>query len=230
MLDFFAQSVRTHRDIFLRHPSAFRLLVASLRSKSLRSRACGWTGINFSGEGIKEKENLSSDPEKLLTLFSQDSRTWPEHLQNVMMDYGIENTMNAESIRTVTATRAFQNAQLAVARDKDMYKLGCTIADLILTTEYSVVEGEFRGTDGRSLDVGLPYKRWMESLPAAAKVVRAKGTPRDLDRADILDVKYLITRQRPPACQAFADKCIARNPTIGFFYYARFVFPLFIPL
>lgn len=206
----------------MRNPSAFRLLVASLRSNDVRTRVTAWSGIYSSGLSIKEADNLRVDPRRLLGIFSKPSPTWPEHIVDVFANYGAANTLNTESLRTVKATGEFQKAMMTLVQDRDMYKFGCTLADLVLTTEYSVAEGKFADEGGRSdFDLGLPFVSWVDSLREAAKVVRAHGTPKDLDRADILDAKFFISRHRNDECRAFADKCIARNPTIGFLYYAR---------
>ncbi|KXN92527.1 hypothetical protein AN958_05382 [Leucoagaricus sp. SymC.cos] len=86
------------------------------------------------------------------------------------------------------------------------------------------MEGSFQFQDpvtGRwETDAHLPFKMWTDSLPLCAKALRAKRKPQDLDLADIVEIKYCITRQNYRDAVVIAMKAIERNPHQGYWYYA----------
>ncbi|CAA7261151.1 unnamed protein product [Cyclocybe aegerita] len=61
---------------------------------------------------------------------------------------------------------------------------------------------------------------WIDSLPIAAKAIRDKGKLEELDFADILDIKYMIAKERNADVFQLAKKAIKRNPEQAYFYYA----------
>lgn len=96
---------------------------------------------------------------------------------------------------TLRAMRDFQVAMNRVAQDKDLYKLGITLAELILRTEFAISDGgwnvidELTGQREKSPDIGLPFTMYMDALPHCAKAIRAKGVASEKDLADILECK-----------------------------------------
>ena len=69
-------------------------------------------------------------------------------------------------------------------------------------------------------DTDLPFNWWSEGLPYCSKALHEKGSPSDLDMADIIDIKHFIIRRRIPELVEFAKKVVKRNPQVTYFYYA----------
>ena len=61
---------------------------------------------------------------------------------------------------------------------------------------------------------------WTDALPHCARALRARGTPADLDMADVLDLKFYIIRSRIPDAIAHGQRAIERNPDLAYAYYA----------
>ncbi|OBZ78395.1 hypothetical protein A0H81_02619 [Grifola frondosa] len=118
-----------------------------------------------------------------------------------------------------------QRAMMRCAQDHDLYALGKTLSQLILRTEFSILEGGFQTLDERTgqyeiRDLGLPFQMWTDALPHCAKALRVRGSPADLDMADIVELKFLIIRQRIPEAVELGQRAVERNPKLAYAYYA----------
>jgi hypothetical protein len=69
------------------------------------------------------------------------------------------------------------------------------------------------------MDVGLPFRMWSDALPHCATAIRDRGLPAQVDLADILDMKFLIMRQRIPEAVKIANTALKRNPDFAYAYY-----------
>ena len=75
-------------------------------------------------------------PNKLINTLQGD---FPDHLQDVMMDYGLPR----DAYLTIHSVRDYQNAMMVSTRDCDLYTLGLKLTELILRNEFSIAEGGF---------------------------------------------------------------------------------------
>ncbi|THH05479.1 hypothetical protein EW146_g9890 [Bondarzewia mesenterica] len=201
------------------NPSAINLLVACMRNIDIRTRAAGLSGILRLYILDSEKEITVMDPTKYIDAVK---RRWPDHLTDVLMDYGM---MRTETFILLGTMRDFQKAMMQIVQDHDFYGLGLKLAEYILRTEFSVSQGAWQVQDPRTgkmtVDsMGLPFTMWVDALPHCAKALRARGSFGELDKADIIDLKFLITKARHADARAMASKCIERSSRVGFFYYA----------
>ena len=110
------------------------------------------------------------------------------------------------------------------AQDRDLYKLGHTIARLIPRNEFSISEGGFQAINkftGKPefADVGLPFKMWVDALPVCAKAIRERGKPGEEDFADMLDMKFFVLRSRISEAIVIAKRGVERNPKLPYPYY-----------
>lgn len=108
-----------------------------------------------------------------------------------------------ETFMTALAMRDFQTAMSQVLRDKDMYKLGRKLAELVIRTEFSMGDGRFEAEGeprGTVFNVGLPFTYFSDALPAGAKAIRAGGVAMEQNLADILDCKYALLHRTRRAC------------------------------
>jgi hypothetical protein len=55
--------------------------------------------------------------------------------------------------------------------------------------------------------------------PLAAKAIREKGTAEEAHLADIIDLKFLVMRQRIPDAVSHARAVIERDPEVAYYYY-----------
>ena len=103
--------------------------------------------------------------------------------------------VRADAFQTATCMRRFQETMLALVQDHDFVRHGRALAELVLSTEYSVpAEGGFQVEDPRTgrrvFDAcGLPFVMWIEALPYCAGRLRETGAKGDADLADILELK-----------------------------------------
>ncbi|KAK0442095.1 hypothetical protein EV421DRAFT_594135 [Armillaria borealis] len=206
-------------DAFKQTPSALNFLVAGLRSADWAFRCTCLGGVIRFHRHEAEGDTRDMDPNKFMAAIS---RRFPSHINDVLLAYGPEQ---CETYMTLKATRDFQDAMMKCAQDHDLYRLGLSIAPIILRTEYSVANGMFESenpiTGQREIvDIGLPFTMWGDSLPHCAKAIRAKGNPSEADIADILDVKYFIMKARLPEAVRLAQESLKRNPHCAYYHYA----------
>ncbi|KAG6370757.1 hypothetical protein JVT61DRAFT_10959 [Boletus reticuloceps] len=200
----------------LTFPDMIDFLIAYIRSADMHSR------FYALGAVIRlhspKPERLVSDPYALIAAVK---RGLPDHLTDILLDYG---PMRCESSLILQSFADYQKAMMQCAQDRDMYKLGLTLAELIPRNEYSISEGGFQAINERTgraelMDVGLPFKMWVDALPICAKVIREKGKAGEEHLADMLDMKFFVIRSRIPEAIMIAKKGIERNPKLPYPYY-----------
>lgn len=204
---------------FYSNPSAISLLVAGLRSKDWTFRCTCLGGLIRLHRKNAEDDTRVMDPNKLM---DSVERGFPPHISEILMNYGIKI---CETTVTVQTSVEFTKAIMACAQDHDLYRLGLTIADCILRTEFSVPQGMFQSQNPRTgemetVDVGLPFMRWDDSLPHCASAIRARGKPSEMDKADILDIKYRIMKGQLSSAFDMARRSLVRNPHCAYYQYA----------
>lgn len=199
-------------------PSMLTLLVACLRSTDITSRSNALGGLIRLVAEESEQDQLHFDPYRIMGAVQ---RGFPPHLSDLLMDYGPHR---CDTTLTLKTSADYQRAMMRTAQDRNFVSLGRTLAELIERTEFSISEGTFQveGRGGRmeTMDLGLPFKMWTDALPHCAKALRARGTAADLDTADVLELKFLIIRQRIPEVVALGHRATARNPDLAYAYYA----------
>ncbi len=206
---------------FTSNPSALNFLLACSRSPDIQTRGHAVNGILRLAVKGSEPDNIIWDPQRLMTAMRQ---RMPDHLFDAVMDFGSMD--QSEMFKIVLGLRQFQGAMMQAVEDRNLFDLGMKISDLVLQTEYSVVDGMFESEvastgERDNYNFGLPFRNWADSLPHCAKALRAGGDPSLLDRADILDLKYMIRKRRTAEAQELALKALERNPNVPFFHYVR---------
>ncbi|KAF9226356.1 hypothetical protein BS17DRAFT_801007 [Gyrodon lividus] len=200
------------------YPAMIEFLAACLRVSDLSIR-CSALGALLRLNGLcSEQDQRFNDPNKLIAAVR---RGFPDHLIDVGMDYG---SMRCDSPLTLRSVGDYQKAMMQCAQDRDLYRLGLALAELITRNEFSIGEGGFQVLNEHTgkpefMDVGLPFKMWTDALPHCANAIRAKGRAQELDLADMIDMKFFIVRSRIPEATALAKKSIQRNSKFPYFYY-----------
>lgn len=167
---------------------------------------------------VPESEKMVSDPHALLAAVQ---RGLPDHLNELLMDYGLAR---CESLLTLRSSAEFQKAMMQCLQDRDLYKLGLTLAELIPRNEFSISEGGFQAINERTgraelADVGLPFKMWIDALPLCAKSIRERGKAGEEDLADMLSMKFFVICSCIPEAIVIAKAAIERNPMLPYPYY-----------
>ncbi len=198
-------------------PGLTALTAAFLRSKKINIRATAMGGLLRLPIAECEQDAMHFDPNGLMAAAAAGP---PDHLLDIAVDYGVDRLdlhvmLKAMGVYTDAISRAMQ--------DRDMYALGKKLVDLTQRAEYVIAEGGWQSADGRvfgAAELGnAPFTRWTDALPLCANALRAKGGKDDLDAADILDMKFLIIRQRLPEAIALGNAAIKRNPRLAYAYY-----------
>ncbi|KAK7047902.1 hypothetical protein VNI00_006230 [Paramarasmius palmivorus] len=204
------------------HKSTVHFFLAGLRNKNWEFRCQCLSGIIRMHLHEDEDDMHLFDPNIYLQLAK---KRWPDNLADVFSDYGQART---DMYIRMTTQRDFQNALMKVASSRDLYAFGLSLYELIMRTEWAIADGFFQEQDPRtgqlkmidSSALGLPFQRYPDALPHCAKAIRAKGKPEELDKADVLDIKYLIMKQRTREAADMARNSLQRNPDFAYYHYA----------
>ncbi|KAJ7089251.1 hypothetical protein B0H15DRAFT_840062 [Mycena belliarum] len=199
-------------------PSAVKFLVAGLRSKDWIFRCTCLGGLFLLHREEAESDQRLLDPTKMMMAMSRPA---PPHLNAILSSYGFQQ---CESYLTMKTANDFQTAMMDCIRTRDLYSLGILLAEFILRTEFSISEGYYEtdnpGTGRReNMDLGLPFTMWSDALPHCARAIRANGVPAEADMADVVEMKFLIMKQRIPDAVKIANVALKRNPDFAYAYY-----------
>ncbi|CCM00720.1 uncharacterized protein FIBRA_02760 [Fibroporia radiculosa] len=128
-------------------PSVVSFLVACLRSNDVTTRCSALGGLFRLIIHDSEEDRRLYDPQRIMAAVQ---RGFPENLQDIMVDYGLQRCDLTLILKTAGA---YQKAMMKCAQGKDLYALGKSLADFILCTEFSIAEGMFQALNERT---GLP--------------------------------------------------------------------------
>lgn len=202
----------------LAYPAVVDFLIASIRSPDLHSRFYALGAVIRLHKSSSDPEIMFNDPS---TLMAAMQRGLPDHLAQLLINYG---TARCDSTLTLRSVTEYQKAMIDCLHHRDLYKLGLALAELIPRNEFSINEGGFQAVNpstGKSefISGGLPFTMWADALPLCAKEIRQRRRSNEEDLADMLDLKFLVIRSRLPEAIALAKKSIERNPKFPYFYY-----------
>jgi hypothetical protein len=192
---------------------ALDFLVSGLRVSDLRTRADTLLGLLTFHIHHHVEDPRHLDPRKLLA----GAPNLPSHLQAALVAYGMER---CSFVTLMRAAAQFQKAQMKAAQTRDFFELGLEIGKLITLTENSVSDGYLGDANGDSLDVGLPYKTSMGSLPVAAAALRQRDPVKYADIADMIDIKYLMSQRNYSKMRKTCEAAMKRS-THAYWYYMR---------
>lgn len=204
---------------FKAYPAAISFMTAGIRSKDWVTRSACLGGLIRLYRTESEPDQSTFDA---MGFVNACQRQIPAHINAVLMAYG---PMRCEIYVTTSCINEFQKAMFEVAGTHDLYKLGLKQANLILKSEWSVLNGTLQrqnpqtGEFVQHSDAGLPFTWWRDSLVHAAKAIRDKGKPNELDYADILEMKATIQQNRTDDAIVLAEEALKRNPEQAYFYY-----------
>ena len=224
-------AVNTITDIFRHSNPSHNLIIHGLPTLMLGARVCPWDMIDDMALTLQlfcamtRSENISLRcsatwvllgvyPRELEkgapSLFSPLRFTlegFPADLRAVMDEYGLER---CETTLLRRCTKLFIDLLWNFLDDQNLFKFGTKMANILIHGRYFYDDGDIPDY----AESNLPFDDWVECMPAAAKVLRQHphGGAVDLDRADVLDLEYLIMGKPHEEVEAFARNVMARNP------------------
>ena len=207
-------------DIASKHPDLLNFLAACLRCEDLSVR-CDATSAFFHLHHHDAKADTTTlDPRRVLESYERGAFRRPR-IEDAIVDYGFQDT---DIFNTILAARTFQSAMTKAVETQNLVDLGRTLARLVVQTEFSITDGYYQTINERTgkmetIDTGLPFTRWRDSLPPCAEALEATGYASDIDMADILQIKYLIMTRNLKEAILRAKAAIERSPQIPYFYY-----------
>ncbi|KAF7300075.1 SET and MYND-domain-containing protein 3 [Mycena kentingensis (nom. inval.)] len=180
-------------------PPMVNLLIAGLRAKDWLFRTRCLSGLVTFVVPYTQRDMRMQNPLQVI-----QAGNAPAPLRAKMEAFGIER---CDSHKAKTSNREFQR----VVEGGEFYEGGKTIAELILRTENAFIDAmrPFAG-GGRTSDV----------LLKCANTIREKGVASEANLADILELKYLILRQRYTEAADIARRALKRDPDFAYAYYA----------
>ncbi|TCD65202.1 hypothetical protein EIP91_002988 [Steccherinum ochraceum] len=195
-------------------PPLVSLMAASLRVNDISVRCTAVVAFIRINQDGSEEENRHFDFHALMDTLQR--RRFPDNISDVMRDYG---TSQCETWLLARTAQDQSNAAMNVVKDRDLHAYGNALAEIIVRTEFSVSNEEVPAYFSPEQ---LPFKTWSDALPLCAKALRnaRDATSLDLDKADILDIKFFLVRARIPEAIVHAERAIKRNPHVAYFYYA----------
>ncbi|TFK71918.1 hypothetical protein BDN72DRAFT_837124 [Pluteus cervinus] len=205
-VDLLARATMNARPIFACNRSLLNFVVAGLRSEAWVMK-----GICMSGLTRFFRDVAGNDYPVTPVMIVLGGGDLPDSVATALSSYGRDRT---EIFMTSRAWTEFHVAMITYKKDRNLCSLGRKIADVIMLTEFSIPQGSF------SREEGFPFTIWVDALPHCANALRQTGKPEDLDIADILDIKFHISRAQPTDVVQAAKKGLDRNPRCAYFYYA----------
>ncbi|KAJ3776438.1 hypothetical protein FB446DRAFT_682836 [Lentinula raphanica] len=190
-------------SVFRSEPDLDMFLVAGLKSKNwgMRGTCLG---------AIIRSHIMGSPPDVPTPGFLQPApiERWPSHLGQILKQYGLSRCFLTQQ---TDISYALMGIITSSHRTRDYYALGVKLADLTLVTEYSLPASPF-----------FPVE---EIVPRCVQELRAKGTPADTNRADVLEMKLLIRLQDWHGVKTRGPQIVARNSKSAFVFYTLSLTP-----
>ncbi|KAI1782469.1 hypothetical protein LXA43DRAFT_1103982 [Ganoderma leucocontextum] len=196
------------------------LLVSFLRSKDIGTRALALVGIfNLSRAGMEpDRQNLQLGD---LGNALRGTIPQPEVFADVPRREFLQSLSNSHAMNLYRASRVYLSAMTQAAHDHDFYTLGHTLSKLF-QQPLLTVEGSWRQFEeevGVPSSSASPFTLCSDTLPECARALREKGAPSDLAAADVIEMKFLIMRDRLAEAIVYATEVLERAPRMVFAYY-----------
>ncbi|KAF7308188.1 hypothetical protein HMN09_00666600 [Mycena chlorophos] len=205
--------------------SMVELLVAGLRYNRWFDRTRCLSGLLIHVIPQAAFDLRTMDPTKVVQCIAGIAHA-PACVRETMHAWGLQRT---GSYRMVASNREFAAALGAgYASGGGMYEAGKKIAELIVGTENAFFDGFFPVKNPANAQMMLPgggsspsssVQFWSDTLPICARAIREKQIASETHLADILELKFLLMRQRYPDAVDLAQRALRRNPDFAYPYY-----------
>ncbi|KAG9043260.1 hypothetical protein FS837_009826 [Tulasnella sp. UAMH 9824] len=205
-------TIDKQQDI-LESPEALRCLVGHLRHPELTTRIEAFRALLTMHRGCP-KETIMVDPHRVM--MAREQLKDDDQYNKAFFDTGPYNMLLTTFL---TCMIDYQKAMMQNVQDRDMLSLGKKLYALLLRSEWSIGDGEFRDDRNKPItDLGLPYVNWLEALPLCVAALRAQD-PKS-EAAAILEMKYEIKHRRFAKVHKLAKAWLDVNEKCSYCYYA----------
>ncbi|KAJ7187172.1 hypothetical protein C8R46DRAFT_1059071 [Mycena filopes] len=207
ILDFCSHATPYYPSVFSSFPDVVDFLVACTRAQDLWAR-------NAALRSLKTMHPRENKPPVWVPRLTQ-----PPDFARDLARYGSKGTGSSREVEECQKLRSV--IALLIANPAHcLADFGHKLADTILTYEAGV--RAYFVSDARALYIGGPERDVRLAsgmLHLAADAVRVgSGTQAD-EKADILELEFLLISRKFVEASTLAQSCIERYPSAGFFYY-----------
>ncbi|TFK82612.1 hypothetical protein K466DRAFT_500001 [Polyporus arcularius HHB13444] len=203
------------------NPSLKGLLVALLRVQDIHTRTTAIEAILTLYRTESDTDKHDVDLERLAVTLERPGTTPPSFLGDMPSQDYARWLEQSESSILYHSSIEYIDAMSKAAHDQDLAALGRTVAGIVRRSP-AVVEGSWQQLERSGIQLQrrrLPFSRWSDTLPECAKILRRSGARADQDAADVLDMKYLMLRDRVEEAVVLAKETITRDPTHVYAHY-----------
>lgn len=223
ILLFFQNSTDSCHDIYKTMPTAIDFMVACTHSSDIRRRHSALVALyDLYRRDVEIPPNAQGVP--FITPTSE-----PPNVRRALDAYGRHRTERVLNKRTVESYFGLMN-DFAAQRDPDLYDFGTKLVRLVLENErffrrcpqnpdsqYS--PSEIRIDPAVLASYRRPLTTFADAIPLCVEAMRKRGGTSNEDKADILEIEYLLSTHHTLEAYTLARKALRRNSQIAFFYF-----------
>ena len=207
-------SATRHLYSFLeKHQPSLDFLVGTIRSSDFSMRMNSVRALLRLYLHHHVQDDSPVDPEQMLV----GMKNLPDHLVQILSDYGLEQS---DTQLSITSSREYLDAQMKTARTRDFFELGLVLGDLVTKTKSHICQGWFKDANGGPKDLGLPYSNLIDALPVAAAALRQRDPIKYADMADMIDLYFFSFHGHISQLITVSETAMKRS-SHAFWYYMR---------
>ncbi|KAI1781733.1 hypothetical protein LXA43DRAFT_1069825 [Ganoderma leucocontextum] len=201
-------------------PSLLTLLVAFLRSKDSGTRTLSMIGLLNIYQADAEPDQHDVELRNLGDAL-RGRVPQPDSFRDMPRQEFLRSLEYSYTASLYRTTMEYFTAMAQAARDRDFCTLGHKLADLFQQSPSSIEAPceQFQ----RVTDVSpTPYQTFSlcsDVVLGCARALRVKGSARDCVAADILELKFLLMRNRLNEAISLGTRVLEREPNLAFAYY-----------
>lgn len=204
-------------------PSAIDFMVACTHSRNIRRRHSALVALyNLYRKDVEVPPNAQGTP--CITPSSE-----PPNVRRALDAYGRHRTERALNKRAVESYFGLMS-DFAAQRNPDLHGVGTQLVQMVLENErlfrrclpdpssqYS--PSDIRIDPAVLASYSKPLTTFADAIPLCVDAMRKRGGTANEDKADILEIEYILSAHRTSEACVLARKALRRNPQIAFFYF-----------
>ncbi|EIM80298.1 uncharacterized protein STEHIDRAFT_162718 [Stereum hirsutum FP-91666 SS1] len=200
-------------------PSAIDFLVACTKSTQFDTRNSAILSLLFLYAPIEEPDDQPIYmSEQFMVELQQKLAVAPASIRSRIAERGANRSETSLIIQTWSDCE-WEMSCIIDAPSPDWVSLGHKLVEWILRSEY-IPNGAWLDEDLKTRQ-HWPCTTFFDTLPYCARVLRARTqSPEYQNKADILDIKYLILTDELKRASTMAQNSLKRSPEVAFFYHA----------
>lgn len=204
-------------------PTAIDFMVACMHSRAMRRRHSALVALyELYRKDVEVPPNAQGTP--FITPASE-----PPNVRRALDAYGRHRTDRVSNKRAVDSYFGLMS-DFAAQRDPDLYSVGTELVHMVLENERFFrrcpldPSSQYSPSDIRIdptvlASYGRPLRTFPDVFPLCVDAMRKRGGTANEDKADILEIEYLLITHRSSEACILARKALRRNPRIAFCYF-----------